>query len=381
MKIAINALAARFGGGVAYIRNLLESLQRIDHENEYIIFSNPERAEIFRASAPNFRTIVPRFPGKAIIRRTFWEQLILPSLLKRQKVDILFSPGGIAPLIVPKRCRRVNIVQNMAPFSDELMESYPFGMRKIRFSILRRLYPFFAGGADFNIFISTDGLNKLSQVSNFDKKNTEVIYHGRNEIFEPVSPTAARDFARKNYDIGGEFVLYVSNIARYKKQLEVIEAYHLLRKRSGAVQKLVLAGIMVEPSYYREILSLVDRLGLGEEIMYLGQVPQDHLPFLYSAAAVFAFASIAENCPNILIEAMACGAPIVSSNVSPMPEICKNAAIYFDPFSPADISEKMYQVLTGEAVRQELMENARANVRHFSWDKTARKTLEVFRRI
>jgi len=384
MRIAINGLAARFGGGAAYLSNLLEHLAEIDRENEYIVFSSPEKRDSFTVDTANFSMIVPRFPGRAIVRRSIWEQLILPALLKKHHVDILFSPGGIAPVIVPDGCKYVNLTQNMAPFSHDLLASYPLNRRKLRFLILRKLYPFFAASADANIFISIDGLNNLHRVAKFDREKSKVIYHGRNKLFKPVSPNTSTDFVRAQYGIDGEFILYVSNIARYKKQLEVVKAYNIIRKRSetrGSVQRLVLAGIMVEPDYYNEVLELADRLGISDEVTYLGQVPQTHLPYLYSAASVFVFASIAENCPNILIEAMACGAPIASSNLGPMPEICGDAALYFDPDEPTDIANKVWQILTDETVKRKLTRNALENARRFSWQETARKMLEIFSNI
>jgi hypothetical protein len=171
MKIAINGLSARFGGGAAYLKNLLEHLSKIDHENQYIVFTSPEKRGSFRADAANFSVIAPRFPGRAIVRRTIWEQLVLPVLIRRYRIDILFSPGGIAPVIVPGHCRRVNMVQNMAPFSDELLVSYPLNKRKVRFLILRKLYPLFAASADANIFISMDGLKTLRRAAKFDRKS------------------------------------------------------------------------------------------------------------------------------------------------------------------------------------------------------------------
>jgi len=379
MKIAINGLAARFGGGKAYLRNLLSHLAEIDRENEYIVISNPENRDIFNIDAANFSIITPRFPGAAIVRRSIWEQLILPGLLKKHRADILFSPGGIAPIMVPDGCKRVNLTQNMAPFSRELLSSYPLNRRKIRFLILRKIYPFFAARADANIFISADGLKNLQRIAKIDRGKSKVIYHGRNEIFEPVSAKTAADFVREQYGIDGGFILYVSNIARYKKQLEVVKAYSMIRKsgKRGRVP-LIFAGIMVEPDYYNEVLELAGKLGLSDEVKYLGQVPQGHLPYLYSAASVFIFASISENCPNILIEAMACGAPIASSNLGPMPEICGDAALYFDPSEPADIADKIWQTLTDETVKQNLVRNALENVKRFSWEETARKTLQAF---
>jgi glycosyltransferase involved in cell wall biosynthesis len=238
----------------------------------------------------------------------------------------------------------------------------------------------FIAGADANIFISKYSLNSLQRVVRFDRDTSKVIYHGRDELFEPVAPDIAAGFVREHYGIDKEFVLYVSNISRYKKQLEVVKAYHMIRERGAGVKNLVLAGIMVEPSYYREVLALADSLGVKNEVIYLGRIPQEHLPYLYSAASVFVFASVCENCPNILIEAMACGAPIVSSNSGPMPEICGNAALYFDPSNPAEMADRMWQVLSDEKVRRELMENALKNVKRFSWEKTTRRTLEVFER-
>jgi glycosyltransferase involved in cell wall biosynthesis len=381
MRIAINGLSARFGGGLAYLRNLLEHLSRIDRDNIYVVFSSPEQRDSFTVDAPNFSVIVPGFPGKAIVRRAIWEQTVLPALVRRHSIDVLFSPGGIALLILPRGCKRVNMIQNMAPFSDELLKSYPISMRKLRFLTLRKLYPFFAAGADANIFISRDGLETLQSFMRLESGKSKVIYHGRNELFKPVPDDIAVGFARTQYGIDGNFILYVSNIARYKKQLEVVKAYHILRSRiaeTGKSVRLVLAGIMVEPSYYREVLALADRLGIRDGITYLGRVPQDHLPHLYSAASVLVFASICENCPNVLIEAMACGAPTVSSNLGPMPEICGDAALYFNPTDPADIAGKMWQLLTDEQIRQNLIRNALENVKRFSWEETARRTLRVF---
>ena len=381
MRIAINGLSARFGGGLAYLRNLLEHLSRIDRENTYVVFSSPEKSDSFTVDAPNFSVIVPGFPGKAVVRRAIWEQIVLPALIRRYSINLLFSPGGIAPIILPRGCKRVNMIQNMAPFSDELLKLYPISKRKLRFLILRRLYPLFAARSDANIFISRDGLETLQNFIELDSGKSKVIYHGRDKLFKPVPADIAADLVRTQYGIDGNFILYVSNLARYKKQLEVVKAYHILHSRiaeTGKSVRLVLAGIMVEPSYYREVLALADRLGIRDEITYLGQVPQDHLPHLYSAASVFVFASVCENCPNVLIEAMACGAPIVSSNLGPMPEICDDAALYFDPTDPADIAGKMWQVLTDERIRQNLVRNALENTKRFSWEQTARGTLEVF---
>jgi glycosyltransferase involved in cell wall biosynthesis len=262
-----------------------------------------------------------------------------------------------------------------------LLRSYPISKRKLRFLILRKLYPIFGARSDANIFISLDGLKTLQNFMKLDSGKSKVIYHGRNKLFKPVSAEMAAGFVQAQYGIDGDFILYVSNIARYKKQLEVVRAYHILRSRiaeTGKSIRLILAGIMVEPSYYSEILSLAHRLGIRGEVAYLGQVPQDHLPYLYSAASVFVFASVCENCPNVLIEAMACGAPIVSSNLGPMPEICRDAALYFDPTDPAHIAGKMWQILTDEQIRQNLVRNALENAKRFSWEETARRTLEVF---
>ena len=209
MRIAINSLSARFGGGATYIRNLLENLSRIDRENEYFVFTSPEKLEslAFIADTPNFSIIAPGFPGKAVIRRAIWEQAILPALIKRYKVDVLFSPGGIAPVVIPNSCKRVNMVQNMAPFSDELLASYPLSKRKMRFLMLRKLYPLLAARADANVFISTVGRDKLHELAGLDIEKCKIIYHGRDEKFRPVPKDSAASFVETQYGINEKFIL------------------------------------------------------------------------------------------------------------------------------------------------------------------------------
>jgi len=107
----------------------------------------------------------------------------------------------------------------------------------------------------------------------------------------------------------------------------------------------------------------------------LDHIPYEELPYFYLLCHLFVYPSTCENCPNILIEAMACGAPILSSNIEPMPEICQDAAVYFDPFKPQDISEKIKKVLFDNNLIQNLKQLSLKRANCFSWDETAKKTL------
>ena len=117
---------------------------------------------------------------------------------------------------------------------------------------------------------------------------------------------------------------------------------------------------------------------MKDRIIFLGHIPYEVLPYFYKLCRLFVYPSTCENCPNILIEAMACGAPILASDIEPMPEICQDAAIYFDPFSPQDISEKIKTVLENNELLQNLRQLSVKRATYFSWEDAAKKTLHVF---
>ena len=126
------------------------------------------------------------------------------------------------------------------------------------------------------------------------------------------------------------------------------------------------------------MIRFIREKGLEERILFLGEVPYDELPFLYASCMLFIYPSTCENCPNILIEAMACGAPILASDVEPIPEICADAAIYFDTTNPVAIADIILKALKDQNLISQLKINSFKRARDFSWKNAVEKTLSVF---
>lgn len=145
--------------------------------------------------------------------------------------------------------------------------------------------------------------------------------------------------------------------------------------------KLVLAGRCFDHVYYDDMMRFIRQKGIEEKVLFLGEIPYNELPFLYASCLLFVYPSTCENCPNILIEAMACGAPILASNIEPMPEMCADAAIYFDPTNPVAMADIILGILQNQELISTLREKAIERAKTFSWENTAISTLEIFESI
>jgi glycosyltransferase involved in cell wall biosynthesis len=175
-------------------------------------------------------------------------------------------------------------------------------------------------------------------------------------------------------------LLSVSNVARYKNQFELVEGYAAANERIE-MPPLCLAGKTVDEDYAREVATRIDELRISNKVRRLGFVAHDDLPDLHAASTGFVFSSACENAPITLIEALACGTPIACSNATSMPEICGNAAMYFDPDNPADIADTLVQFVTDDGARDRLGEAALERADCYSWERAARETHELFKTV
>src|SRR3990170_4368127 len=371
MKIAINTTSAIAGGGVTYIKNLLTYLSKINTNHQYLILTTFKGKEVFYFQHPSFTFLSFRMASRNPLLRILWEQFILPSFLKKERVDVLFSPGNICPLF--STIPNVVMIQNLAPF-DNVIITAERKIQKYRLKLLKILTIASIKRAKKVIFISKKAIRDMKNLG-LSLKHANLIYHGKNEelFHENVNVYKKQQIINK-YNLD-KFILYVSNIHRYKNFFELTQAFAMIHNKIDNEIKLVLVGRCFDDGYYDEMIRFIREKGLEERVLFLGEVPYDELPFLYASCKLFVYPSTCENCPNVLIEAMACGAPILASNIEPMPEICQDAAVYFDPFKPQDISEKIKKVLLDNNLIQNLKKLSLRRANCFSWDETAKKTL------
>lgn len=362
----MNGLSARWGGAQTYLINLLHFLPEETPVDVFVLA--PDSLPLPR-DRNNIKRIPVAWPVENPFTRAGWEKIQLPKVLRQVGADVLFCPGGIIGGSVPPGCKTVAMFRNMLPF-DPMGRAYPLGYMRMRHWILEKLMLQSMLEADLVIFISEFARQVIEDRAGRRLKNTVVIPHGISPSFRNVDGNNSR---RPDWLMPGDYLLYVSNIDFYKAQLEVVQAYALLKRRRSTREKLFLVGPEA-PDYGRRVRTEIHRLGLDEDVVITGTMPYEQMPELYHHALVNIFASRCENCPNILLEALAAGRPVVASNRPPVPEIAGAAAVYFDPTCPAELAEKLSWVLEDPARMQDLSTQARERSFRYDWQRTAAAT-------
>lgn len=370
MKILINALSARLGGGQTYLTNLLAHLPDRD-DLEVLIYAPgslqlPDSAKIKRC-AFNFQTENP-------IVRALWERFVLPHVLRKHSVDILFCPGGTINTLAPEHCKTVTMFRNMIPFDMQIRRRLPLGLQRVRNWLLERIMLKSMAAADLTIFISDYARSVIEQ--RIRPKNAITIPHGINPAFRTYGSVQERSDAIP----AGKFILYVSRFDVYKHHYEIVEAYARLPEQLRSEYQLVFVG-EAEGGEAARVFDLIEQNGLNDAVSVVGAVPYVELPVLYHHAALILFASSCENCPNILLEALGAGRPILSSNVMPMPEFGGEGVGYFSPYDPQDLAEKMREVLTKPQLAEAMSVAAAARSENFHWTRSAERTWEALLRL
>ena len=184
---------------------------------------------------------------------------------------------------------------------------------------------------------------------------------------------------RERYQLHDEFVLYAGNVKPHKNLERLIDAFHLVRNEGLDHLKLVLIGD--EISKYAALRRAVHRHQLHKYVRFLGYLPEETLAVMYRLAGVFVFPSLYEGFGLPPLEAMASGTPVVTSNVSSLPEVAGDAAVLVDPYDPAAIADGIYRVLTDEQLRRGLRQRGLARARQFSWEDSVRRVREIYQQV
>src|SRR5262249_15747817 len=207
----------------------------------------------------------------------------------------------------------------------------------------------------------------------------DVIYNAYDERFrdEPNEEAVAR--VRERFQLQDQFVLYAGNVKPHKNLERLIEAFHLVRSRGLDQLKLVMIGD--EISKYTAWRGAVRRHQLHKYVRFPGFLPLDTLAVMYRLASVFVFPSLYEGFGLPPLEAMASGTPVVTSNVSSLPEVAGDAAVLIDPYDPASIAGGIEQVLTNETLRRDLRQKGLARARQVSWEQWVGRVREIYEEV
>jgi len=206
----------------------------------------------------------------------------------------------------------------------------------------------------------------------------QVLYYGLDSsLFKPQAVNRETHAELSTYGVREPYILSISSVTRYKNHLNLIKAYARLKADHRIPHQLVIVGAIDQSAYYQELIGYVESEDLTADVIITDFIPHEYLPALYSNAALYVFPSLCETFGMTQIEAMACGIPVITSNVSVMPEICGDAAVYFDPYDPDSIVEAISTVLQNEELQKELSISGLERAKLFSWEKNAVRMLQI----
>lgn len=381
MRIAIDATAAVSGGKV-YLDHLLPCWGPLAAGHEFTVFHVGDLEVELLALGRQFQFRRARLPSSATthglvggLLKMMWRLVVLPWHLRRLQPDVLFSTASFGPAWRPARTRLVLALHNSIPVQLDLIRGETSPMRRMRLVLLRRLMRRALSDCDGVIVFSEDLRQRIRSSFPQLKRDPSVVYHGIEwgEEERRVPPDAGR---LAELGIHPPYLLYVSHFHRYKNVVRLLEGFALVRTQFPHVS-LVLAGEATDPVYWGEAQATIVRLGLGAAVRHVGPRSREELKDVYRGALAFVYPSLAENCPFAVLEALALGLPIAAARASSLPEICGEAAIFFDPHDPGDISEALGQLVSRGALREDLGRKAVARAQAFSWPEAARLTLRI----
>ncbi len=381
MRVMINCLAPQgpeTGGGYTFLAGLLDQLSREDTTNEYFLITSSSNRRHFEFALENFRTITLPAVAVSPALRVAVENLVLPMLAARYRVDVFFSPNDALPPALA--CATVVGALNVLHYySPELMMWSGVQRRESLKMRLQRTYyrqrtPNAMRRAHRVVAISQETRRQvLENVSGVGQDRVKVIYPG---VPRWISEAPARQSSIVEEE-SSPFFLSTSAILPYKNFDKLIEAFATFVRTQSAPHRLVIVGREVYPSYQRELERLADRLGVRDRVTFPGFVDRDRLIWLYSHATAFLLLSSCESFGFPIVEAMACGAPVVVSHSSTLPEVATGAGIVVDPRDSSHLAEVMNRLATEPTFRQGLSERSISRAAEFRWDCAASAFVSV----
>lgn len=365
MRIAIDvrALTKQPTGTGYYVKYLLDAFARTEDENQYYLCSSRPFNYVAPMNETRFIPLIQRgLPGN------LWLQIQLPRLIHKQQIELFHSPFGVIPFRI--NCATVNTVHDIAfHFYPKLTDA------KNRF-LLPRLVPK-SIELTTAIIVDSEAIKKdLVRTYEVPERKITVIHLAAGSQFHQMPKEEARKYLISKYQIDYPFILFVGTLEPRKNIAGLIHAYHQLPNELQQQYKLVLVG--KKGWQYQSLFKLVTDLKLSNRVVFTDYIPDADLVYFYNSASVFVYPSLYEGFGLPIIDAIACGTPVITSNTSSMPELVSYAGILVSPEDTAALQTALINVLTDHELASHLSEKANTHIKLFSWQNTARKTLDTY---
>jgi glycosyltransferase involved in cell wall biosynthesis len=374
LKIAIDIRRMTEFGVGTYIRNVVRTLGRLDCENEFLLFGSPEKVHEIGSLPANFQTVPLNASDRSL--QGYRE---FRTALRRLQCDLVHVPNLFSvPRMLP--CPYVMTVHDMlehmsgAPEQSGLRRSFHFQLTKRVLAGAARIFA-----------VSNFTRNEIEKLFDIPPDHVDVVYNAIDERFLHGHASAAdRDLIARRYQVTYPFLLYAGRISPHKNVVRMIEAFSALKtelERDEAYPDLKLIIIGDDLSGNPDLRRTVVRSGVQHDVRFLGFVPIEVLRIFYDEAKIFVFPSLYEGFGLPPLEAMVHGTPVVTSNVSSLPEVVGSAAVLVNPENVFEIMRALHRVLMDKALRERMKERGYQQAAKFSWEKSVRRILDAYSQV
>ncbi|HEY4707269.1 MAG TPA: glycosyltransferase family 1 protein [Thermodesulfobacteriota bacterium] len=365
MRIGINALfllPGKVGGSEVYLRNLVRSMARVAPENEYLLYVNRESAGLL--GAEGIREVQCNVAAESRPMRILYEQTMLPILARRHGLDALLSAGMTAPFFCP--------VTSVLTVYDLQHVNEPQNFNRWYLLFLKTIISLSARSAKSVLTLSEKSRRDIVRVYGLSPERVAVTYLAADRSVFYRRSEAEIASLKEKYGLPEEFILYIASSLPHKNYERLLCAFAEVRRKMPDI-KLVLIG--ARDYGHEAIRARIASLGLSDGVLFLGWLPFEEIPVIYSAASLFVFPSLHEGFGIPVLEAFASGTPVVCSRIEPLDEVAGDAALFVDPLSADAIAEGILRVLGDSQLKDALRAKGLKRAGEFSWERTASRTL------
>lgn len=375
MKIVIDARWVRnckIDGIGRYVMEMARNILMEDKANEYLLLFSSDADRVFFEEKIGSRFNYLILPFDIL---SFKDILLLPRRLRKLKTDIFLSPNYLTSPF-HSGYQTVLVVHDFIPYFFDYARASIFWKIYFRFKFQTKIILSMASK-----IIADSGSTARDAEALFGIRGDKisVVYGGVNPRFQALPSDLTIGILRR-LNLTPGYILYVGRQDPTKNIVGLIKAYYSLPINTRENRQLLIVGKKNE-RYFPGLSSLVKRLGVESRIIFIDYLSDDELVAIYNLAALFVYPSLYEGFGLPLLEAMACGCPVVASNIASLPEVCGDAAYYVDPYSVEDIAEGMYKALTDEDLKKSLKELGHKRVKQFSWQRSAEETIKIYKDI
>ena len=375
LEIAVNTRLLQHNKLEGIGRFMFETLKRITvahpEHHFYFIFDRPYHEDFIFSD--NVTPIIAGPPARHPLLFMYWLEVIVYDLLKRLKIDLFLSCDGY--LSLRSKVKQLPVIHdiNFHHYPNDL----PFTVRHY----YNYYFPRFAKKASHIATVSEFSKSDIAKTYNIDSKKIDVVYNGCSDGFEPISKTKIAE-VQKQYTNAAPYFLYVGSLQPRKNLHRLFESFDLFKLKTKANHKLIIAG----QAYFwtAEMKLSLEKCSAKNDIILLGRVEEQQLHLLVGAAFALVYVPLFEGFGIPLLEAMHCQIPIITSNVSSLPEVAADAALLCNPLDSEAIANAMEKLVNDPNLVQELVKKGNKRKLDFSWDKTAEllwqscvKTLQI----